>query len=230
MTRFAVAVTTLIVLTVGFAFAQDSTPKVQVFGGYSVVDADRGGLTGSIVDGALGQPVSTFGISSTPQGWNAEAQYNVDRWVGLAADFSGRSGKPITSLSAFPVTGIPNETAYTILVGPVVSYRTKSKMTPFAHALFGYDRTRLGASTIVGPSSTVASAASSYTDFAMALGAGIDYKITRHFALRLGQVDYFHTSINLNTLYDGAFGTAAIEGLATRQRNIRFSTGIVVRF
>jgi opacity protein-like surface antigen len=230
MTRFAVAVTILIVLTVGSACAQDSTPKVQVFGGYSLVDADTGGLTGSKVDAALGQPVNTFGVSSIFRGWNAEAQYNFDGWVGLAVDFSGRSGKPFTSRSATPVTGIPNETAYSILVGPVLSYRTKSKLTPFAHALFGYDRTHLGASTIVGPSSTVASASSSYTDFAMALGGGVDYKISRNFLLRLGQVDYFHTSINLNTLYDGAFGTAAIEGLATRQRNIRFSTGIVVRF
>ena len=76
----------------------------------------------------------------------------------------------------------------------------------------------------------MASASSSYTDFALALGGGIDYKISRRFALRLGQVDYFHTSVNMNTLYDGAFGTAAIEGLATHQRNIRFSTGILVRF
>jgi len=230
MTRFAVAVTILIVLTGCIAFAQDSTPRVQVFGGYSLVDADMGGLTSLKLDAALGQPVNTFGISSITKGWNAEAQYNFDGWVGLAIDFSGRSGKPFKSESATPVTGIPDQTAYSILIGPVLSYRTKSRLTPFAHALFGYDRTHLGASTIVGPSSTVASASSSYTDFAMALGGGVDYKISRNFLLRLGQVDYFHTSINLNTLYDGAFGTAAIEGLATRQRNIRFSTGIAVQF
>jgi opacity protein-like surface antigen len=111
----------------------------------------------------------------------------------------------------------------------VISYRTKSRFTPFAHALFGFDRTSLKASTITGLPSPVVAAATNYTDFAYALGPGVDYKLARHFALR-GGVDYFHTSINQDKFYMSVFGPGLFLGPANRQRNVRFSAGFVVSF
>ena len=58
----------------------------------------------------------------------------------------------------------------------------------------------------------------------------MDYNLSHHVSLRLAQLDWFHTSINLSKLYAGAFGAGEFEGLSTRQVNLRFSTGIVVRF
>jgi opacity protein-like surface antigen len=231
MTRSSAAasIVVLIVLT-SFAFAQDSTPKVQVFGGYSFVYADTGKLTGGNLDLWLRQNFDAFGTGSSFQGWSTEAQYNADRWFGVAVDFGGRYGTPITPYSHTSVSGVPKATAYSILVGPVLSYRSKSRMTPFVHALFGWDRTTLGASTISGLETPVSSVAVTFDDFAMALGIGLDYKISRHFSLRAGQIDYFHTSLNLDSFYRDAFDNQLFQGLANHQGNFRFSAGAVLRF
>jgi len=231
MTRFAVATITftLTVLIGSFAFAQDSTPKVQVFGGYSLVREDTGGLSLLTVDLVVPHPMGTFGVNYDFQGWSAEGQYNANRWVGIAVDFGGRYGRPINS-STSGVSGLPSSTGYSILVGPVVSYRTKSRLTPFIHALFGWDRTSLSASTLTGVSPSVSYAAITANDFALAVGGGVDLKVFRPLSVRLGQVDYFHTSVNSNKLYGADFNSVLFEGYPTHQVNFRFSAGIVAQF
>jgi opacity protein-like surface antigen len=229
MTRF-VATLTLTILIGSFGLAQDSTPKLQVFGGYSLLHADTGGLTGSTMDFVLGQPANTFALKTNFNGWSAEAQYNADRWLGLAVDFGGQYGGPITTLGGSKISGLPTGNTYSVLAGPVISYRKKPKITPFVHALFGWDRARLSASTLSGVSSPVSTNSSTYTDFTMALGGGLDYKLSQHFALRMGQLDWFHTSLNFNKFYGSAFASDQFQGFSTRQRNLRLSTGIVLRF
>lgn len=229
MIRFAGAAVILSMLIGSFGFAQDTTPKVQVFGGYSLLHADTTGLPVSIMEFVLGQPANTLALKTNFNGWSAEAQYNADRWLGLVADFGGEPGGPVTALGG-KISGLPSGNAYSFLAGPVISYRTKSKMTPFVHALFGLDRASLKAGTLSGASSTVSYNAATYTDFTMALGGGLDYKLSQHFALRLGQVDWFHTSVNFNKFYGTAFNSAQFEGLKTNQRNLRLSAGIVLRF
>src|ERR1700678_3491396 len=228
MIRFAGAAITLTILIGSFAFAQDSTPKVQVYGGYALVHSPTGGLSDTMLDENLHQRSDAFGLASNFNGWNAEGQYNVSPWIGIAADFGGRTGSQITGKSG--ISGMPSQNAYSFLGGPVLSYRTNSKFTPFAHVLAGWDRTSLSASTITGPSAPVPVTATNYTGFAVALGGGVDYKIIPHFALRLGQVDYYHTSLNLNKFYTSAFGGESFTGLATRQRNIRLAVGAVFQF
>ncbi len=230
MIRFASARITLIFLIGSFAFAQNSTPKVEVFGGYSLLHADSGGLNGTIVDLDLHQFPNTFGVRSNYNGWNAEAQYNFSPWVGLVADFDGYYGSPLTVQSPSRVSGLPNGNSYAVLVGPVISYRAKKKITPFIHALFGWERTSLSASTLTGTSPPVSSFGTTYYDFVIAPGGGVDYKLSRHFALRLGQLDWYHTSKNLNSFYGSAFGIGLFQGLSTHERNLRFSTGVVLNF
>jgi opacity protein-like surface antigen len=228
MVRFALATMILTVLIGSSAIAQDATPKVQVFGGYSFVHDDLGKLNGETLDIDLHQPTGTFGLNSTNTGWIGEAQYNLGPVLGLVADFGGRYGKPFTAVRG--VTGLPNSNAYTIMLGPAFSYRTKSSITPFIHLLFGWDRTSLSASNINGPSSVVTSPAVNYTDFALAPGGGLDYKVSKHFSVRFVQVDWFHTSINFNKFYGSAYGAGAFFGLPTHQDNIRLSGGVEARF
>jgi len=228
MIRFACAAITLAFLTTSFAHAQDATPKVQVFGGYSLLHADSGGLNGSILDFNLRQFPNTFDVRSNFNGWNAEAQYNFGSWVGVAADFSGYLGSPLTVRSPSTVSGLPDGNSYSILVGPVISYRAPKKITPFAHALFGWNRTSLSASSFTGTSTPLASVSTHYDDFTLALGGGVDYRVFRRFALRLAQLDWYHTSVNLNSFYGTAFNTTVFQGLATRERNLGFPAGIVI--
>ncbi len=232
MIRLLAATITLTVLTGSFAFAQDETPKVQVFGGYSLLRADHGKLTGTLLNADLEEATSPFDVRTYfLDGWNAEAQYNTGGWLGIAADVGGRYGTPITEARDSTLSGLPKETAFSFLAGPVLSYRTKSRLTPFVHGLFGWDRTSLSATTITGSvTSPVSSAATTYNDFAMALGGGVDCRMTRHVSIRLGQLDWYHTSINLSKFYTNAFGGSLLVGLATHQDNYRFSAGAVVRF
>jgi opacity protein-like surface antigen len=230
MIRFACAAITLAFLIGSFALAQDSTPKVQVFGGYSLLHADTGGLDSSTLDFNLRQFPNTFEVRTNFNGWNAEAQYNFSSWIGIAADVSGFLGTPFTVRIPSPVSGLPNGNSYSILAGPVISYRVPKKITPFAHALFGWNRTSLSASTFTGTSFPLSSVSTHYDDFTLALGGGVDYKVFRRFALRLGQLDWYHTSVNLNSFYGTAFDTTVFQGLHTRERNLRFSAGIVINF
>jgi opacity protein-like surface antigen len=232
MIRFSVATIILTVLLGSFAFAQDATPKVQVFGGYSLLRSDHGSLTGGLLDVDLGEASNPFALRTYfLDGWNAEAQYNTGHLFGIAADFGGRYGTPIIAARDNTLAGLPKETAYSFLAGPVFSYRTKSRVTPYVHLLFGWDRTSLSASTITGSVTyPVSSTATDYNDFAMALGGGVDFRIARHVSVRLGQLDWYHTSIDLNKFYTDAFAGSLFQGLATHQDNLRFSAGAVVWF
>jgi opacity protein-like surface antigen len=230
MTRFAVATISLTVLMVSFAVAQEIPSKVQVFAGYSLVHADYGNLNGTIVDQDLRQPGGTFGLTGNYNGWSAEGQYNATRWIGIAGDVGGRYGTPFTTPGDNSARGLPAFTAYSFLAGPVISYRTKSKITPYAHALFGVERASLAASTITGTETAVNSSATSYDDFTMALGAGLDYKLTQRFSVRPAQLDWYHTSLDLNKFFGSAYGVGLFQGLTTHESNLRFSAGVVARF
>jgi len=230
MTRPAVATVVLTILISSLAFAQDATPKVQVFGGYSLVHAGNGSFSGATLDFDLREQNSPFGIASFFPGWNAEAQYNVTRWLGIVADASGRYGQPITGKGGDQLSGLPSLTGYTLLVGPAFSFKNKTKFTPFVHALFGYDRASLNSSTITGVSTPVTSVATTNTDAAVALGGGVDYKVSRRFALRLAQLDDLHTTHDFNKFYGSAFPTGIFEGLPTKENNFRISAGIIVKF
>lgn len=230
MIRLAVAMIVLTALASSLAFAQDATPKVQVFGGYSIVHAGNGSFSGATLDFDLREQNSPFGIASFFPGWNAEGQYNIERWLGIVVDGSGRYGEPITSKGGDQLSGLPKLTGYTLMVGPVFSFKNKTKFTPFVHALFGYDRASLSSSTITGVSSPVTSAATTYTDAAVALGGGVDFKVSRHFAIRLAQLDDLHTTHNFNQFYGSAFPGRVFEGLPSHENNFRASAGIIVKF
>lgn len=224
MIRFAA---TLSVIMIGsLASAQSSTPKWQVFGGYSVLHEDKGGLTDLKVNLGLHDPSSEFGVRTNFNGWNAEAQYNTGRWFGIAIDASGYSATPFTATSA---TSLPTLRRYAFLAGPVLTYRTKSKVTPYVHALFGSEFARLSASTPSNPAAA-SSIVTNYTDFTIALGGGVDFKLSKHFSLRGGQLDWYRTNLNLSSFYDHAYNSDEFPGLSTKQKNLRFSAGVVARF
>jgi opacity protein-like surface antigen len=227
MIRLAVAAIILILMTGSLALAQVSMSNIQVFAGYSLMHADTGGLTGSTLDSALREPSGTLGVASNFNGWNAEAQYNLKPWLGIVADLAGHYGAPITGSRL--IAGLPSMNEYSFLFGPSFSFRTATRVRPFVHALFGWDQASLSASTISGLSSAVTSAATTYSDFAMALGGGLDYKLSPHVVVRVGQLDYLYTDYNLNSLYGSALGVGLFQGLATHENNLRFSTGIVLK-
>jgi opacity protein-like surface antigen len=229
MVRLAAATVIVTMVLASCAFAQDSSPKLQVFGGYSYMHEPTGGLTDLKVDLALHDPTSEFNVTKNFNGWSTEAQYNANHWFGVAADFGGHTGSPFAAFSS-SVGGLPDESRYALLVGPVLTFHTKTKLTPYVHALFGVERVHLAASTLTGYANPASSVSTTYNDFTVALGGGIDYRINRRFSIRGGQVEWYRTALDLSSFYNSAFNTFEFDGLSIKQRNIRFSSGVVVKF
>lgn len=128
-------------------------------------------------------------------GWNGALTLK-HHWIGATADFSGLYGTP--TVATIPV----HVHQHNFLFGPQVSVHLW-KVQPFAHALFGVTRLRQEAGTTSATS----------TDFATALGGGVDVGVWPHLAVRVGQVDYFRTNYTNNT-----------------QNSVRVSAGLVARF
>jgi opacity protein-like surface antigen len=117
--------------------------------------------------------------------------------LGVTADFSGSYGTP-------SVLGVGVKTNfYTFLFGPTVRVPNSSRLTPFAHVLFGGGRIS-GSAFGVSVSST---------DFTWAAGGGVDVNLSRNFAIRLGQADFLQSRV-----------------AGSSQNNFRYSTGIVLKF
>lgn len=204
----------LAVMTCGcIAVAQDY-PKAELFGGFNITHLDTENIQSVL-------PAGT-NVKEWYPGWEIAGQYNLTKLIGIKGDISGNYGQPIS----FPgVTGFPSARAYSFLFGPVVSVR-RDRITPFVHALFG------GNHASVDASATVPNPAISDTAFAMAFGGGLDWKLTHHFSVRLGQFDYLYTK------HDGCAIVAAAGGPANtpaceaqfppHQNNFRFATGIVI--
>jgi len=149
--------------------AQETTPSVEVFGGYSYANA--------------GNP--SFGSQRVNlNGWNSSLAVNFNRTFGIVGDFSGHYGSSGSSIAITCVIGGNCSNAFnlttkthTFLFGPQISFRA-DRATPFVHALLGGAHTDLSSNSSTG--------------FATALGGGLDYTINHRLAWRV-QADYLQT-------------------------------------
>lgn len=175
MRRLVFAAVVILLVTLP-ASAQEETPKAEVFGGYSY-----GG--------------------SNAHGWNGSVAGNVNKWLGLVADFGGQYTRIESPDSSERIK------THSFLFGPRLSVRRNKHVTPFAHVLVGAAhndaRAREGGLDF------------HFTDtsFAAALGGGLDVRVSEHVAIRAFQLDYLRTNF---------FGGT--------QNNGRISVGVVFRF
>ena len=179
------------------AFAQEA-PPVEVFGGYSYFRPDGGGSL---------------------HGWNASVAVSLSRNLAVVGDFSGHYGSQSLRADIFDDDDFPGDVSiradshanvHTVLSGLRYSYRGNEKLTPFAHALFGASRLAADATIRSGPLAVD----SSFADigFAMAVGGGLDVKLSESVGLRLIQADYLVSNVGRNS-----------------QSNVRLSFGITLR-
>lgn len=231
--RTALYIALAVMLCSFYAVAQDY-PKAEVFGGFNITHLDTEGVTVATFDLPAGSSIKNW-----YPGWEIAGQYNFTKLLGVKGDISGNYGTPVNIPG---VTGIPGARDYSFLFGPVVSLHAEH-LTPFVHALFGGNHLSL-------PSSTISTAGTgdpafpgfSETAFAMAFGGGVDWKLTHHFSVRLGQFDYLYTKHCLSVPADFAglgnaagclLGSNSILGakgsaFPAHQNNFRFATGIVI--
>ncbi len=140
----------LCVVSVGAPLAAQDFHRVKVFGGYQYTRI-----------GAVP------GLNTN--GWNAAVTADLNRWLGVTADFSG-AYKSVAEITA---------KAHTYTFGPVLSHRGE-RVTPYVHALFGGFRASTGFRGL----------GVSTNGFAMMVGGGTDIRISGRSSLRLVQVDW----------------------------------------
>ena len=105
-------------------------------------------------------------------GISGSVAYNPNRWLGIVADVGGYHASP----------GGVSLNTYTYMVGPRLTLRNPTRVSPFVQALVGGSRLTFGA----GVGST--------NQLAYSVGGGVDFSLLPHLALR-PQVDY----VGLNT-------------------------------
>jgi hypothetical protein len=179
----------LILLTASLAMAQNNS-KVDIFGGYSYLNQDTNGADGRL----------------NLNGWTASATFNFHKYLGLTAEVGGDYGSPsLGSSSAYlGFSGVSaNVHQHTFLFGPTVHVLRTKKLDLFGHALFGIADAKASASGV----------STSDNGFAVALGGGADYNLTKHFGVRLVQADWLRTNL---------FGD--------NQNDFRYSGGLVFHF
>lgn len=201
--------------------AQD-IPKLDFFAGYSFLHSPENSASFDVGRGQVS------GDTLEPhQGFNASVTGNLNRGVGLTADLSGY----------YNDLGVKT---HNFLIGPQLSFRQTRHFTPYLHALFGISHQ---SATVQSPVVTFTppftsppvfsgpKLSGSNTSFAMALGGGADYNISRRLSIRLVQADY------LRNTFKSEFGLIVCDAvcrtvvsptmLSTKHNHLRLSFGVV---
>jgi opacity protein-like surface antigen len=194
------------------AAQSDDAPRAEFFAGYSVLK------TKYRVEQPPGPPtlsVVGFRGEQTLNGFNASATGYVARGFGLTGDFSGH----FTTNTLPDPLGDRIETrirVFNVLGGPQYKFRSGGRAAPFVRSLAGVAHTSAELSV---PSINVSDTSSS-TDFALALGGGLDVRINDGVDLRVFQADY--NPVFLSRGNELGFGRS-------RADNVRFSFGVVFK-
>jgi len=205
----SVRITAFAVLFGSCVYAQEeTTPKADLFLGYSFLRVNSA------------QQIPAF----TANGGVSTLGLNFNEHIGLEAEFGGYYNGNIKNLQL-------DTTSFSYLFGPRLSYGRTKRFDPYVHALFGVNRvsTGISASSILFPAqhATGASYDVSQANFAMAVGGGIDIKLSKKVILRPVQVDYYLTRFETPTFL--LIGTGA-PTTNKNQNNIRYAAGIMFTF
>jgi opacity protein-like surface antigen len=207
------------------AFAQGGKP-VSFFAGYSNLQAegrfDPDNPNQTFNDDFFERRRGAHGVNLAIAGYPTKV-------FGIKGDFSFHRNNDDTNFT----TGRNSvETqVYYFMGGPIVKFRNAARVEPFVHALAGGAHTRfvVDSQTTVANGTTRSTFETSSTDFAAAIGGGIDVRVCDRFSIRAIQVDYapiFLRDRSINVLGNaGALQPFTLEG--QRQDNIRISVGIV---
>ena len=180
------------------------TPQIEIFGGYSYLNADTNNLASPSRQSA--------------NGWEASVSGNFNKWFAVEGDVSGYYKTYSVNTAVVP----PNEplgvgiatlsiSDYGFSGGPRLNFRPV-----FFHALVGGDHLIANVNVPL----IAFSGSASQNSFAAAFGGGVEWKVAPHWAVR-GSADYVLTRHNLLNLIPG------VSGPDKTQNNIRASVGIV---
>jgi hypothetical protein len=177
----------VLILAIGFALPAKAQDVANRFEAYAGYDYMRDNATNDITRMPPSQSVNGNGASG-------QLEFNATPWLGVVGDLGGY---------AVARNGFATAHQISYLFGPRVNFR-EGRVTPFAQVLLG----AMWASDAI--------VLGSKTAFGTTAGGGIDVKVSRHFAVRPVQAEYFLTKFP--------------DGDNNRQNNFRYSAGVVFRF
>ena len=167
----------IVLLPATLALAQTDYPKAELFGGYSYFNAD-------------GQDILD---RQNFNGWGASITGNINRVIGITAQFAGEYGSldvdvPVGRTTARASADV---SAYGFTFGPEFSYRLP-KARVFFHPLVGalHSKASGGSVNVGGATIPIPELSESETNFGWVVGAGVDLAAHRLMAIRLFQFDY----------------------------------------
>jgi len=147
------------------------TPKFEISGGYT-----------------LRTYYATTGATLDMNGWFGSFDDNLKSWLGVEAEGTG-ARKNQGGLN----TG--NAEIYTLLGGPKIFPFRHHKLTPYGHFLFGLGYYE----NVVPPYGGYPGTTNTYAVYAWQAGGGIDYNLSRHWGIRVVQVDFGSANFYPNT-------------------------------
>uniref|UniRef100_Q021V7 Outer membrane protein beta-barrel domain-containing protein n=1 Tax=Solibacter usitatus (strain Ellin6076) TaxID=234267 RepID=Q021V7_SOLUE len=206
----------IVVITVCFALVAGATdiPKMEAFLGYSFVRLSSNGdlIPSRDLNGGSGQFV-----------------YNFSKGFGVAFDAGA-----VTNNSGISDFNVDTTVAH-LVVGPRYKFNRHSKFQPYLQALFGGAYTTaskqifavpVGSPLIaVDPTAIIATDAvsarlvASRRSFAMLVGGGLDWKVSKHMQVRPLAFDYFMVQPE-----------SVITGQTRERNNWRYSAGLNFTF
>lgn len=193
-------------------------PKFEVFGGYSTIETND-----HIFHFGRNFNVTNTDFDEGGKGFEAAVTRNLSRYLGIVGSFSAHFSHDQGPIFVTSRCGQPpcprvaqnadlNPRLFNFLAGPELKGRNRTRLTPFAHGLFGIAHTTCTFSTS-GSAGTL-SRSDADTGFAMTYGGGFEVRI-------LGRVS-FRTSLD----YSKAFvGSSALP--PQRVNSVGYSVGII---
>jgi hypothetical protein len=167
----------------------------------------------------------------TANGGNATFAWNFNPHLGLEAELSGYHNGNVNNHTF-------DTTALSYLFGPRFSWGRQKTFDPYIHTLFGVMHASTGECCLqatlpsvnpLPPGTTPATVPleirASQSNFAMAIGGGLDIKLGKTVVLRAMQLDYFLTRFETPNLHD-----PSLPFTNKNQNNLRFATGLVFNF
>lgn len=220
------------------AFAQnDDGRSAEFFIGYSNLQAETGFDSDDPEDDFFGEITDN---RTGLHGVNASITGYVNGRFGFTGDFSYHTKSssdafsiPPDACTQTPCPPIPGKinirtNVFNFLAGPQYKFANSSRVEPFVRALAGVAHTRTRVRTDGSGSVFDTDFSDNSTDFALALGGGLDVRLSERVALRAFQVDYNPVFLRSRDVDVFGFGnTERFEG--RRLDNVRFSVGIVFR-
>lgn len=165
--------------------------------------------------GAEGQGAANLldSVLGNLAGWRTGATFNVNRWFGISADFTGHYKSIGVSFGGVGLDA--SASLHTFQFGPRFTHR-REKVSPYVHMLLGVGRVK-GTASLEGETLLSGEEDNAEYHFSGSFGGGVEIPVSRNVVFRAIELDYFPYVVN-----DDADRFTL--------NNLRWGSGISLRF